>query len=176
VFRGQTSSYFPIEESNMATVELHFPFMGATLPSDHGYALYGAISRIMFWIVPVRRELLIDYVGMIGVQSEVPALLDSIRRGLRGEHDLPRYGLPFAGDNNLMIDRLDIIDRPPDKTIWYAAIQPDDPPRKGSYRLTVGIDRTDNSRTVSRLYAPLADGASQPPENAWTWSPTEPAL
>lgn len=31
----------------MTTVELHFPFTGATLPSDQGYALYGAISR---WI------------------------------------------------------------------------------------------------------------------------------
>jgi CRISPR-associated protein Cas6 len=31
----------------MITVELHFPFTGATLPSDHGYALYGAISRLI---------------------------------------------------------------------------------------------------------------------------------
>ncbi|MBK6797763.1 MAG: type I-MYXAN CRISPR-associated protein Cas6/Cmx6 [Acidobacteria bacterium] len=31
----------------MVTVELHFPFTGMTLPSDHGYGLYGAISRII---------------------------------------------------------------------------------------------------------------------------------
>jgi CRISPR-associated protein Cas6 len=31
----------------MAYIELHFPFTGATLPSDHGYGLYGAISRII---------------------------------------------------------------------------------------------------------------------------------
>lgn len=31
----------------MITVELHFPFTGATLPSDHGYALYSAISRLI---------------------------------------------------------------------------------------------------------------------------------
>ena len=31
----------------MVHVELHFPFTGATLPSDHGYALYGAISRLI---------------------------------------------------------------------------------------------------------------------------------
>ena len=31
----------------MVTVELHFPFTGATLPSDQGYALYGAISRLI---------------------------------------------------------------------------------------------------------------------------------
>lgn len=31
----------------MTTIELHFSFTGATLPSDHGYALYGAISRLL---------------------------------------------------------------------------------------------------------------------------------
>lgn len=31
----------------MTTVELHFSFTGTTLPSDQGYALYGAISRLI---------------------------------------------------------------------------------------------------------------------------------
>lgn len=31
----------------MVHVELHFPFTGTTLPSDQGYALYGAISRLI---------------------------------------------------------------------------------------------------------------------------------
>ncbi len=31
----------------MIHVELQFPFTGMTLPSDHGYGLYGAISRII---------------------------------------------------------------------------------------------------------------------------------
>lgn len=31
----------------MVTVELHFPFTGPTLPSDQGYALYGAIARLI---------------------------------------------------------------------------------------------------------------------------------
>jgi CRISPR-associated protein Cas6 len=31
----------------MNYVELHFNFTGTTLPSDHGYGLYGAISRIL---------------------------------------------------------------------------------------------------------------------------------
>ncbi|MGH9937973.1 MAG: type I-MYXAN CRISPR-associated protein Cas6/Cmx6, partial [Blastocatellia bacterium] len=31
----------------MTYVELQFPFTGTTLPSDHGYGLYGAISRIV---------------------------------------------------------------------------------------------------------------------------------
>ena len=31
----------------MTYIELHFPFTGKTLPSDHGYGLYGTISRII---------------------------------------------------------------------------------------------------------------------------------
>lgn len=31
----------------MVYLDLHFPFTGATLPSDQGYALYGAISRLI---------------------------------------------------------------------------------------------------------------------------------
>jgi len=31
----------------MTYVELQFPVMGTTLPSDHGYALYGAISKVI---------------------------------------------------------------------------------------------------------------------------------
>jgi CRISPR-associated protein Cas6 len=31
----------------MTYVELQFPFTGKTLPSDHGYGLYGAISRVI---------------------------------------------------------------------------------------------------------------------------------
>src|SRR5215831_8955037 len=31
----------------MVHVELHFPFTGTTVATDHGYALYGAISKII---------------------------------------------------------------------------------------------------------------------------------
>lgn len=31
----------------MSYFDLHFPFKGSLIPSDHGYALYGAISRIV---------------------------------------------------------------------------------------------------------------------------------
>lgn len=130
---------------------------------------YGA----KFWITPVRRELLVDYDGMIGLETDDESLLQRIRQGLRGELDSPRYGLPFAGDNNLLIDRIDVENEPP-PTRWYTLMQSGDPPRKGSCRLTVGINRTDNSRTTSRLFAPSSEGMTQPPETAWTWTPGEP--
>jgi CRISPR-associated protein Cas5t len=127
-----------------------------------------------YWITPVRREILVGYDGMIGVQSEDGGLLERARKGLRGELDSPRYGLPFAGDNNLLIDRIDFLEEPM-PVHWYAQIQPDDPSRKGSCRLTVGINRSDNSRTTSFLCAPLVEAQSKPPETAWVWAPNEPA-
>jgi CRISPR-associated protein Cas5t len=129
---------------------------------------YGA----KFWITPVRREILVDYDGIVGVQSDDSGLPERLRKGLRGEFNSVRYGLPFAGDNNLLVDRIDALDEPPVTTRWYALMQPDDPPRKGSCRLTVGINRTDNSRTTSFLFAPLGEETSQPPQSAWTWVPS----
>ena len=124
-----------------------------------------------FWITPVRREFLVDFDGMIGVETDNETLLQRIREGLRGELPKPRYGLPFAGDNNLLFDRIDIVTEPSDETRWYARMLPDDPPRKGSCRLTVGINRADNSRTTSFLYAPIERASSTPPDTAWTWTP-----
>jgi len=126
-----------------------------------------------FFITPVRREIRVDYDGMIGVQSHNGDLLGRVRKGLRGELNSLRYGLPFAGENNLLIDRLDVIDDPPPTTRWYDLLQPDDPPRKGSCRLSIGIHRSDNSRTTSALYAPLSEETGHPPESAWTWIPPE---
>lgn len=128
-----------------------------------------------FWITPVRREVLVEYDGIIGIRSDDESLYERIGSGLRGELDVPRYGLPFAGDNNFLIDRIEIVAEPPPETFWYARMLRDDAPRKGSCRLTVGIDRADNSRTTSWLYAP-GDFTSIPPETAWTWVPKQPEV
>ena len=160
-----------ISSPELSTIyqQLHSYPVGAS-----GKELSARTHGAKFWITPVRRELLIGYDGMIGVQTEDADLLARVKSGLLGELDSLRYGLPFAGDNNLLIDRIDIVGKPP-LTRWYARMQPDDPPRKGSCRLTVGINRTDNSRTSSLLCAPLAEGQSIPPEAAWTWTPSEPS-
>ena len=123
-----------------------------------------------FWITPVRREVLVDYEGVIGVQTANADLHTQVAQGLRGE--LERYGLPFAGDNNYLFDRLELIKEPPAETLWYARLQPDDAPRKGTCRLTVGIDRKDNSRTTTFIYAPT----SELTEAAWTWTPRAEAV
>jgi CRISPR-associated protein Cas5t len=148
--------------------QLHSYPVGAS-----GKELSARTHGAKFWITPVRRELLVGYDGMIGVQTEDGELLERARKGLRGELDSPRYGLPFAGDNNLLIDRIDFLEEPL-PAHWYARIQSGDPPRKGSCRLTVGINRMDNSRTTNLLCAPVGEAQSGPPETAWIWTPSEP--
>lgn len=126
-----------------------------------------------FWIAPVRRELLVGLDAVIGVEAADDGLRDRVRRGLAGELDVARYGLPFAGDNNLLFDRIDLLDAPP-PTRWYTRILPDNPPRRGSCRLTVGIDRRDASRTTTVLCAPMDHPTTEPPDIAWVWTPREP--
>jgi CRISPR-associated protein Cas5t len=154
-------------ERNSIYQQLHSYPVGAS-----GKELKEKTHGAKFWITPVRREVLTDYVGVIGVESTDEALLSRVRQGLRGELSEPRYGLPFAGDNNLLYDSIECLDEPPAETRWYARMLPDDSPRKGSCRLTVGIDRADNSRTTSLLFAPR-EAAAEPPDGAWAWVPRE---
>lgn len=159
----------PDVESEICTLyqQLHSYPVGAS-GKELAARTYGA----KFWIVPVRRELIVGLDMVLGVQAEND-LLEQVRKGLRGELDKPRYGLPFAGDNNFLFDQIDILDGPP-PTLWYIQMRPDDRPMRSSCRLTVGIDRADNSKTSSFLYAPLIEPTALPPEPAWTWAPKRP--
>lgn len=125
-----------------------------------------------YHIAPVRREMLIDYVGAIGVQTDDQTLRENVEKGLRGEIER-KYGLPFAGDNNFLFDRIEVLDEPPEDFVWYVRHQPDDKQVKGSCRLYIGINRTDNSKTTSAIFVPKENLALPLPENAWTWTPKE---
>lgn len=149
----------------------------------HGYrvgtdektkAMAALTKGAKYQIVPVRRELLVDYRGIIGVQTDDKTLSKKVEKGLLGQIGAPRYGLPFAGDNNYLFDRIHLINEPPANTVWYIRFEPEEAIRKGICRLTVGINRTDNSKTVGYLFAPLVGVASPLPESAWTWTPRPP--
>jgi CRISPR-associated protein Cas5t len=127
-----------------------------------------------FWITPVRREMLVDYVGIIGVQTDDETLQERVKKGLRGELEESRYGLPFAGDNSFLFDKIEVLDRPPEDVVWYVQHQSDDKQVKGSCRLYVGINRTDNSKTTSSIFVPKENLNLPLPENAWTWTPSLP--
>lgn len=128
-----------------------------------------------YWIAPVRRELLVGFECVLGVRAEAE-LLARVERGLRGQltgTDSARYGLPFAGDNNLLFDRIDFLAEPL-PAIWYAPVARDAEPRRGSCRLTVAIDRHDSAATRSPLFAPTSEPTAAPPDDAWVWCPRAP--
>lgn len=127
-----------------------------------------------FWIAPVRRELLVDFDAVIGVRTSDEDLLVRVAAGLRGELSEHRYGLPFAGDNNFLIGRIDLLETSP-AARWFSRLRKDGSPRRGVCRLSIAIDREDSSRTESGLYAPVESPCTPPPEDAWTWVPRQPA-
>ena len=75
-----------------------------------------------------------------------PDLEDRVRRGLRGEFNAGRYGLPFLGDNAFLLDRMEELSAPPEAH-WYERVMEASPdgPRPRTTRLTILIDRADLS-------------------------------
>jgi CRISPR-associated protein Cas5t len=129
-----------------------------------------------FWITPVRRELLVGLDMILGVRGNEEVITKALQ-GLQGEFNLLRYGLPFAGDNNFLFDRIEPIqvqDIP--ATNWYVRMEDRSAPIPNSCYLTVGIDRLDNSNTSKFLYAPEPEPINIPPPEAWTWTPKQPVL
>src|SRR5581483_6500731 len=117
-------------------------------------------------ITPVRREYLSGLRAVVGLDGNAD-LEDRVRRGLRGEFNAGRYGLPFLGDNAFLLDRLEEVDQMP-AVHWYCRVtEGGGPPHPRTTRLTVWIDRADLSRTVSHLYAPGDDATTDIPSAAW---------
>jgi CRISPR-associated protein Cas5t len=117
-----------------------------------------------YWITPVRREVLIDLELIIGIKAE-SNLCDRLLQGLNGELDEPRYGLPFAGDNNFLFDNIQVLASPLSAR-WYSPIEENSPPSRGKCRLTTWIDRADNTKTKTEIFAPT-DFVLKPPASAW---------
>ena len=158
-----------VAERNSVYQQLH----GYRVGTDAKTKAMAALTKgAKYQIVPVRREILVDYEGVIGVQTSDRELCTHVARGLRGELGTQRYGLPFAGDNSYLFDTIELVDEPPAKILWYTRFQPNVTPRRGTCRLTIGIDRADNSKTTSFIYAPT----SELTDAVWTWTPTEPVL
>lgn len=122
-------------------------------------------------ISPVRREFLSNVRALIYLDADAQ-LEDRVRRGLAGALAEPRYGLPFLGDNQFMLDRLTEITGSSEelpRAYWYERIdEKTEEPRERTTRLTIWIDRADLSRTTSALFAPTLKATTEPPPNAWT--------
>jgi CRISPR-associated protein Cas5t len=136
----------------------------------HGYPVGAEAGRQFkvraygrkYQIAPVRRELLVGQVAVIGIRGECN-IVDRIPSGLVGSLDIPRYGLPFAGDNQLLFSSIEVV---PESTLasWYVPVAAGEQARE-STRLTTNIDRADASRTWAPLFAPTSETAC--PEAAW---------
>lgn len=117
-----------------------------------------------YWIAPVRREVLVNLQFIVGVKAD-DHLCDRIIRGLNGELDESRYGLPFAGDNNFLFDDIQVVEQP-SFARWYCPFQDNIPPNRGICRLTTWIDRADNTKTQIQVFSPT-EFVFEPPKSAW---------
>lgn len=103
-----------------------------------------------YWITPVRRQVLIDLELIIAIKAE-SEFCDRLKQGLNGELNESRYGLPFAGDNNFLIDVIEILEEPK-LARWYCQIDDHSPPSRDKCRLTTWIDRADNTKTNTKIF------------------------
>lgn len=122
-------------------------------------------------IIPVKREILSNikaYVFIDGNNELEEWIIDGLNGGRHRS-----YGVPFLGDNNFLLDRLEpITDMEP--VWWFEKIENDtDGIRENIIRLTTTIDRADLSRTRSSLFAPSINRKKDPPPAAWVQMPCE---
>lgn len=164
--------------AKIALGALSFPQVHSLYQQAHNYpvgntsAQYAPRARgSKYNITPVRREFLGDMRAYICLEDN-PELTERVREGLRAEYNSSRYGLPFLGDNNFLIDILrEEADRQP--AHWYEKIAENDAqgPRPRTTRLTITIDRQNMANTTSALFFPCPEPQVDIPENAWVSVP-----
>ncbi len=170
----------PPLELALGIPEGKLPLFGSLFQQLHAYPIGKDAGKNLaenchgakYHIAPVRRELLVDLKMVIGARGR-RQVLERVHKGLWGEGDWPRYGLPFAGDNNLLFERIDLLDSAPDCS-WYVPVDDQGPPARGATRLAISIDRSDSSQTRTVLVAPSVSCTCSPPEEAWRWTPHSP--
>ncbi|WP_224365812.1 type I-MYXAN CRISPR-associated protein Cas5/Cmx5/DevS [Hyalangium versicolor] len=174
-----TSTREGLPKLRLAIGNVHEPSVGTLYQQLHGYLVGNSGKEFKrrshgskYWIAPVRREVLIGLDCVMGFETDELHLVERVEMGLQGRLPERRYGLPFAGDNNFLFDRLDLLVQPP-PTFWLQHLALDSGPRVGSARLTVSINRLDSSRTQTALMAPVDMPTIEPPESAWVWTPSQ---
>jgi CRISPR-associated protein Cas5t len=159
-----------------------FPVVQSIYQQLHNYPV-GAMGReraqetkgTKYNIQPAQREFLCGLDAYLSIRGN-ESLEAQVRQGLHGGarslmDGHPRYGIPFLGDNNFMIDFLRE-ESPPQPAYWYRRLTHETDAVRERCRLTAWIDRADMTRTVAYLYAPTEDAVSAIPQDAWT--PVEP--
>ena len=161
----------------IAVGEKREPEIGTLYQQLHSYPV-GNSSQLLapgchgakYHIAPARREVLVGLDVVIAVQAD-PAILQRVRDGLRGELDTDRYGLPFAGDNNLLYDSIDCSSTAIPAR-WYVPVDRLRGAQPRTTKLTLAIDRGDSSKTRSGWFFPEVEENDCVPDSAWVSTPT----
>lgn len=120
-------------------------------------------------VIPVKREFLSGIRAQICIDGN-HELEAWVMEGLSGNRSR-RYGLPFLGNNNFLIDRFEPVQRN-EPVWWYERIGEDQQGiRENITRLTTTIDRAHLSQIRSLLFAPSVSPQAEPPETAWVQMP-----
>lgn len=136
----------------------------------HGYPVGNSGSELQarargqkYWIAPAKREILVGLRCLVGVRGDA-SIIERIPLGLAGTLPADRYGLPFAGDNQFLFSRIDVVE-PGQDVRWFLPVLAGDTPKE-STRLTTVLDRVNASRTKAPLFAPTQTPCACPSE-AW---------
>ena len=160
----------PAEVSTLYQQLHSYPVNQSKSGTSHQYRAGARDAK--YHIAPVKREVLCGFEAVLGVKAPT-GIRERVEAGLRGAFNQERYGLPFAGDNNLLFDRIEVVEVPPSAR-WYTLMDPDSPPVKGACRLTTRINRADASDTEMPLFFP-SQMSNSPPDKAWVWVPRCPS-
>jgi CRISPR-associated protein Cas5t len=115
--------------------------------SDNAERVKGRKPKIdVFW-----RELLYDSLeGYIGLDN--PELEPLVIQGINNPQNLDYWGLPFMGDNNFFIERLDIVQETR-KCEWFTLLNSNTSPNNQRlYYLSVWTDYQDSRNSKSLLF------------------------
>jgi CRISPR-associated protein Cas5t len=158
---------------NIALAALEFPLQHSIYQQLHNYPVGSSRKERKtttkgnkYNITPARRSFMSNIKAYIAIKDN-DELENWIIEGLTGRR--PRsYGLPFLGDNNFLIDRLELVAEPKEAS-WFVVV--DEAEEKGVRdhitRLTIIIDRANMANTKSALFAPVSEPCREIPEKAW---------
>lgn len=159
--------------ARLAIGALRFPTLHTVYQQLHNYPVGSSAKQhapatrgTKYNIAPARRAILSDISGYIAMDGN-DELEQAVVGGLAGDGP-PRYGVPFLGENNFLLDRLEPVEDT-EATYWFEQI--DEHARGGIRdhvtRMTVYIDRYDMSQTRSALFAPAREPTREIPATAW---------
>jgi CRISPR-associated protein Cas5t len=112
-----------------------------------------------------RRDYLCKLKGFIGLRHEELETL--VKKGINEPSNLSYWGLPFMGDNNFFVERIEAYDNVPQPCRWFNKYNGQSLSQgERLYYLSIWTDYETNARSNGSLFA-LTDESNEPPQEAW---------